>query len=292
MSFEFVKEMFRMKMDFIRITLFLFYLQCVAANRENEDFRNRILQIESRFRALKQTIIDIKSRVNNADHGLDESKKSLEKTFSNLTIKFEEHFQHVKDKFNKHYTKRERKKLNKMLSDQADIVRSLVEVKNEHTTGLRHDETIEDSYGNRTDDTSLNYDDIFDYGVVFRASVTTKTSFGEGEETIVFSKIDYNMGQGYDSDTGIFIAPRKGTYIFTTQLYVKYTYWIDVGLTVNHDYIALAAFAPGNNGCFNVKAIAKIEKGDSVRVVHISSMREGQLDQFSSSNSFSGVMIR
>ena len=134
---------------------------------------------------------------------------------------------------------------------------------------------------------------------MFKASKLTKTTFGGNvenhqKETIVFSDIEYNIGDGYNSTTGIFMTPRKGTYLFTVQFYVKYGHRIEAGIFSNgENTIAVTSLAPGNNACYNFEGIANLENGDLVEVKHLDSKGSGDLlDNTFNSNFFSGAMIR
>ena len=137
-----------------------------------------------------------------------------------------------------------------------------------------------------------------EYGVVFRSSKVARTTFGKGraskeKKTIVFSDVEYNIGEGYNSTSGIFTTPRKGTYLFTVQFYVRYDYRIDVGIVVNGETpIALSSFDPGNGACHNFEAIANLDEGDTVQVMHLYSVGDSGLNNKLNSNFFSGAMIR
>ncbi|VDI78197.1 Hypothetical predicted protein [Mytilus galloprovincialis] len=57
----------------------------------------------------------------------------------------------------------------------------------------------------------------FKSGVAFSAYLSTSfkaASFGKSRE-MVYDKIECNVGNGYDNNTGTFRAPIKGTYSFT-----------------------------------------------------------------------------
>lgn len=57
----------------------------------------------------------------------------------------------------------------------------------------------------------------FESGVAFSAYISKSfkaASFGNSRE-IVYDKIECNVGNGYDNNTGTFRAPIKGTYAFT-----------------------------------------------------------------------------
>lgn len=51
--------------------------------------------------------------------------------------------------------------------------------------------------------------------VGFTACLSTSGDvFHQGDQTIIFDKVFTNVGQGYNSHTGIFTAPRRGLYVF------------------------------------------------------------------------------
>ena len=51
-------------------------------------------------------------------------------------------------------------------------------------------------------------------GVAFRAEIKVHADYSE-DDRVVFAKINSNIGNGYDSNTGIFTVPHNGTYDLT-----------------------------------------------------------------------------
>ena len=52
--------------------------------------------------------------------------------------------------------------------------------------------------------------------ILFNAWYPTKLSVSHGD-TIVFNQVLSNIGNGYNSTTGIFTAPKRGSYLFNVQ---------------------------------------------------------------------------
>lgn len=61
-------------------------------------------------------------------------------------------------------------------------------------------------------------------------------------QVLVFFSVMQNIGNGYDSSTGIFTAPVKGTYMFNVQLCVRKGLWAKFHLVVNSSSNVIAAF--------------------------------------------------
>ncbi|XP_060554466.1 uncharacterized protein LOC132715478 [Ruditapes philippinarum] len=283
-------------MDIMKIlALLLFYCHCIKMEDHQEDLEDRILKVQRRINALKEDLQAIESNAEMTETDLEENKNSLEQMFYNLNKIFDGNkLQDIKDRFSKHYLKRERRKLFKLLQEPKEN-----EAGEQEDNKKQQDQ--KDSMDQMTEDvdqdlnTTLEFED---FGVVFRASKLTKTTFGEDtentqKETIIFSNIEYNVGEGYNSTTGLFTTPRKGTYLFTVQFYVKYHYRIEAGIFVNgENTIAITSLSPGNNACYNFEGITNLEKGDVVQVTHLYSKGDRGLDNELNSNFFSGAMIR
>ncbi|XP_060606082.1 uncharacterized protein LOC132758423 [Ruditapes philippinarum] len=283
-------------MDIMKIlALLLFYCHCIRMEDHHDDFEDRMLNVQRRINALKEDLQAIESNAEMTETDLDENKKSLEQMFTNLNNIFKEiQFQDIKDRFSKHYLKRERRKLFKLLQEPKEIEAGEQE-------GKKQQDQKDTTTDQMTEDVDQDLNSALkfeDFGVVFRASKLIKTSFGEDtentqKETIVFSNIEYNIGEGYNSTTGIFTTPRKGTYLFTVQVYIKFHYRIEAGIFVNgENTIAITSLSPGNNACYNFEGITNLEKGDVVQVTHLYSKGDRGLDNVLNSNFFSGAMIR
>lgn len=67
------------------------------------------------------------------------------------------------------------------------------------------------------------------------------------QQVMVFTSVMQNIGNGYDSSTGIFTAPVNGTYMFNVQLCVHSNNWAQFQLAVDSSSDIIAAFGHYNS---------------------------------------------
>ena len=121
------------------------------------------------------------------------------------------------------------------------------------------------------------------------------TSPGSGD-TIIFPDILLNLGEAYNSDTGVFTAPYGGIYLFTVQLCIYNSKRIDYGLVVDGVYRDVARYHD-NDGtvcCYKLTTTLLLKAGNKVWVKVIYHSASGQYLYHLDSNywtSFSGVLI-
>ncbi|XP_061195822.1 complement C1q tumor necrosis factor-related protein 3-like isoform X2 [Saccostrea echinata] len=127
-----------------------------------------------------------------------------------------------------------------------------------NTTLTRNfDDQIRDVYGRITNMTKK---------VAFTVGVTSSSS-SWNSGTLVFDRIVYNIGGGYDSSTGIFTAPVNGHFVFFVNVQNDnrseiYTYLVLNGST-KVTTLANNSYQAGPN-----LAVLRLQKGDRVWVKH------------------------
>lgn len=67
------------------------------------------------------------------------------------------------------------------------------------------------------------------------------------QQVMVFTSVMQNIGNGYDSSTGIFTAPVNGTYMFNVQLCAYINKWAQFQLAVDSSSDVIAAFTHYNS---------------------------------------------
>ncbi|VDI23131.1 Hypothetical predicted protein [Mytilus galloprovincialis] len=85
---------------------------------------------------------------------------------------------------------------------------------------------------------------------------------------VKFDNIITNIGSGYNAKSGVFTAPREGTYTFA----VNYVHsgkkeWLELDLMKNNSLVVRgnAAFDPHTSG--SILAILELKKGDRISVI-------------------------
>ncbi|XP_060585560.1 uncharacterized protein LOC132741422 [Ruditapes philippinarum] len=116
-------------------------------------------------------------------------------------------------------------------------------------------------------------------------------------DTIVFTDILLNFGEAYNSDSGVFTAPFGGIYLFTVQLCISASLYIDYGLVVDNVYMDTARYNIGTGYCvcFKLSTTVHVKTGNKVFVKVVSRSGSGIILHHSNSHystSFSGVRIQ
>jgi hypothetical protein len=103
--------------------------------------------------------------------------------------------------------------------------------------------------------------------VAFTAGVTTThTSWNSG--TLVFPRVVYNIGGGYDPNTGVFTAPVDGHFVFFVNVQSYSSNRIDVYIVLNGTpKVTALAHSPAYSAGPNL-AVLKLQQGDRVWIKH------------------------
>jgi hypothetical protein len=115
-------------------------------------------------------------------------------------------------------------------------------------------------------------------------------------DTIVFTDIVLNLGDSYNTDTGVFTVPLGGIYLFTVQLCIYNNKQINYGLVVDGVYMDLAKYHDNSGSvcCYKLTTTISVKSGNKVWVKVISRSGSGQILHHSDTyywTSFSGVLI-
>lgn len=125
--------------------------------------------------------------------------------------------------------------------------------------------------------------------VAFSAKLTKKRDGYRKEQRIVFNDAVYSYGGGYDSSTGIFTAPKSGTYLFIFNVESGYSTKAHVHLMVR-GYSKASAIAESGNAITGGNAcIAFMTKGDRAWIETASRRNEYGIYPYRSA--FHGILI-
>ncbi|WAQ93491.1 EMIL2-like protein [Mya arenaria] len=133
--------------------------------------------------------------------------------------------------------------------------------------------------------------------VLFRARNVVDYSLSTTDQTIIFNEVLYNVGGGYNSPTGTFTAPVKGSYLFTVNLCPAKNKSIFYAIMVKEDVVVNGhTYNVSGWLCVSGEAIVQLDAND---VVYVKSMytsdvllESGLLNSFDpKANSFSGVFL-
>ncbi|XP_060582039.1 heavy metal-binding protein HIP-like [Ruditapes philippinarum] len=138
-------------------------------------------------------------------------------------------------------------------------------------------------------------DKVVSPNIAFHAKNIKNGSPANGE-TIVFTDILLNLGESYNTDTGVFTVPLGGIYLFTVQLCIDQSKRIDYGLVVDGVYMDIARHQDNYSSvcCFKLTTTIPVQSGKKVWVKVISQTSSGQILFHTDTNywtSFSGVLI-
>ncbi|XP_045170493.2 coadhesin-like isoform X2 [Mercenaria mercenaria] len=113
----------------------------------------------------------------------------------------------------------------------------------------------------------------------------------KSNQTIVFANTSLNEGNGYDNNTGVFTAPRDGTYLFTIQMCLygqNYFHW---AIMANDAELKKGYFGDGSyNKCYTADAVALLKAGDHVSVKSTTGSAK-LLQDGDKWNTFTGVLL-
>jgi hypothetical protein len=131
--------------------------------------------------------------------------------------------------------------------------------------------------------------------IAFYAKKMKNNSPADGD-TIVFTDSVLNLGESYNTDTGVFIAPLGGIYLFTVQLCTLNDLRIYIGLVVDDVYMDTAWYDDKDYTacCFKLTTTVSIKSGNKIWVKVIGRTGSGKILYHNDSHywtSFSGVLI-
>ncbi|KAK3085725.1 hypothetical protein FSP39_007849 [Pinctada imbricata] len=113
----------------------------------------------------------------------------------------------------------------------------------------------------------ISYAILFLFIVYFQAwNSVTQTNVPAGK-VLVYDRVNSNEGNGYDTSSGKFTAPRGGPYVFTWTALTQDQYSLNVNLYVNGKNIgtAQADGAPGpQNSSGSNTVVLTLNEGDVV----------------------------
>jgi hypothetical protein len=115
-------------------------------------------------------------------------------------------------------------------------------------------------------------------------------------ETIVFTDMVLNLGESYNTDTGVFTVPLGGIYLFTVQLCVYNNKQINYGLVVDNVYMDVARYNDNYSDvvCNKLTTTISVKSGNKVWVKVKYRSSSGNILYHSNIHywtSFSGVLI-
>ncbi|XP_063419139.1 complement C1q-like protein 2 [Mytilus trossulus] len=94
-----------------------------------------------------------------------------------------------------------------------------------------------------------------------------------GKATVKFETIKENIGNGYNSGTGIFTAPTKGLYHFTASARQSRSGYLHLGMFRNGEEMAVSVALNGNS--LTIGTTFTLQSGDRVYVQNIYSRASG-----------------
>ena len=108
----------------------------------------------------------------------------------------------------------------------------------------------------------------------------------------MFNSVTYSYGGGYSSSTGIFTAPKSGTYLFTYNIKLTTSGEAVVSLIMNGTIITQAVVKKGANHNGGNTGIAYVTKGGKVWVQYrIYTRSEDKFYIWPYRTTFNGILI-
>ena len=125
--------------------------------------------------------------------------------------------------------------------------------------------------------------------MAFTASVvSSNTSWNSG--TLVFNQVISNVGNGYDPKTGVFTAPKAGTYVFYVAAMEYGTQYLRLDIAINNvPKVRLLGYSSTAHQTGTNMAAQYLKRGDNVRVIH--SYGKGYYSTSVPLTTFTGFMI-
>ncbi|CAC5390605.1 unnamed protein product [Mytilus coruscus] len=130
---------------------------------------------------------------------------------------------------------------------------------------------------------------------MFYAVIKEKTSTYNIDTILVFETVIVNEGGFYDKYDGVFVAPSKGTYLFSWTVSGNSASWIVTELVVESQIISTAGVqnVAGGYPSGSMTALCEMEKGDHawIRTTGISSGHSIYSHDNYPQSSFLGLLI-
>ncbi|KAL4235757.1 hypothetical protein ACF0H5_004149 [Mactra antiquata] len=129
--------------------------------------------------------------------------------------------------------------------------------------GLQQTENLEDVVDNVDELMKFveEQNDKAERKVGFTARLTKGSKTYPGNQIIPFDEVKYNYGNGYDPSTGIFTAPKSGTYLFNFNVQSTYSMDAHVCLIVDGTLRLTAVAGKGHRITGGNTGIAYMEEG-------------------------------
>ncbi|XP_060559962.1 myosin heavy chain, fast skeletal muscle-like [Ruditapes philippinarum] len=197
----------------------------------NIDLENKLIESDAR---IKDGNMELAENINEVDQRLIAAKSNLQSTYNGL---------------------------NKRLNSAESQLRSV----------LSKQDRQEDTFSNQISTLSSRIPVEEARKVAFSAILTKKQSYYVKNERIVFDHVIYSHGGGYSASTGIFTAPKSGTYLFTYNIQSSVLGDAHVVLKVNWFTTTSVVVDKGADNNSGNSGIGYVRKGEKVWLATASS---------------------
>jgi hypothetical protein len=102
--------------------------------------------------------------------------------------------------------------------------------------------------------------------IAFHATLTHDIRLGQSQ-TVVFDHVITNNGNGYSKHSGLFTAPRDGTYYFTTS-FLSRSGSVHLQMMRHAEVIGGGAGYPDHGSSGSISGTVNLKKGDTVKIRH------------------------
>ena len=140
---------------------------------------------------------------------------------------------------------------------------------------------------------SLNLPKTGNMKIAFHARIGYGNSYQDIDpwQTLVFSDELLNIGDGYSSSTGEFVAPVKGVYVFHVHITGGDNKALEICLLKNHSYMLLLYVRGPGHGTDSGSAPLALDEGDVVKVIKHGPWGQRPFYVHNSYSSFSGFLL-
>lgn len=227
-------------------------------------FNKRIENMDKEISGLQQNHADMKSF-------LSETRENLEKRLDE-TAKESSHLQSIINQTDTRHTqeiasiiREQTKHMNEIEEMQAKVDRTVVEI-SEVNNRIPN---IEEQYNTIKDEVKHDIKkDNRNEMVAFSARVSPSYSDIQPKTTIIFSKVEANIGEGYNPKNGEFSAPVSGVFVFYSNILTAANKSIETRLVINGK-IRLNLYSGGGQymGSGSNLLVTHLNKGDIVKMM-------------------------